>query len=118
LGLLKGASEFFNDPIEIEILDQGSSSSGSFVEVKVRSTKPYGKTISLKSYRALSLWTLKDFITTYTIIFPVFTFVATFLLTKFFGPLIGATLTSILALIGVMFGLKDFRKGLDGLKRD
>jgi methyl-accepting chemotaxis protein len=116
LGLLKGASEFFNDPIGIEILDQGSSSSGSFIEVKVRSTKPYGKTISLKNYRALSLWTLKDFITTYTIIFPVFTFVATFLLTKFFGPLIGATLTSILALIGVMFGLKDFRKGLDGLK--
>ena len=43
LGLLKGTSEFFGDPIELEILDQGSSPSRNFIEVKVRSTKPYGK---------------------------------------------------------------------------
>lgn len=118
MGLLKGASEFFNDPIEVEILDQGTTSSGSFIEVKIRSTKPYGKTIKLKSYKAFSFGLLKSLVSTYTIVFPVFTFIASFLLTKFFGPLIGALLTSVLAFAGVAFGLRDFKKGLEGLKEE
>ncbi|QAV32398.1 Methyl-accepting chemotaxis protein [Fervidobacterium changbaicum] len=117
LGLLKGASEFFNDPIEVEILDQGSSNSGSFIEVKVRSTKPYGRTIRLKSYKVLSLGLLKSFISTYTVVFPVLTFVATLILTSLFNnPLIAAFSVSVLTFVGVTFGLRDFRASIEGVK--
>jgi len=116
LGLLKGASDFFNDPIQVEILDQGTTGSGSFLEVKIRATKPYGKTIKLKGYRAFSFGILNSFMSTYTIVFPIFTFTASFLLTKLFGPFVGALLTSVLAFVGATLGLRDFKRALEGVK--
>jgi len=118
LGLLKGASDFFNDPIQVEILDQGTTGSGSFLEVKIRATKPYGKTIKLKGYRAFSFGILNTFISTYTIVFPIFTFIASFLLTKLFGTFFGALLTSILVFVGVTLGLRDLKRALEGVKEE
>ncbi|MGB9795845.1 heme NO-binding domain-containing protein [Fervidobacterium gondwanense] len=116
LGLLKGASEFFNDPLKIEILDQGSSPSGSYIEVKLHSTKPYGRTVKLRTFRLFSFGLSRSFISTYTIVFPIFTFIASYLFTNFFGPLFGSVLTAGAALAAVYFGLRDFKTGFTALK--
>ncbi|MGC8819703.1 MAG: heme NO-binding domain-containing protein [Fervidobacterium sp.] len=116
LGLLKGASEFFNDPLKIEVLNQGSSNSGSFIEVKIVSTKPYGKKVKLNSYKVFSLGLLKSFVSTYTVVFPLLTFVFSWLFTSLLGPLFGSLATGVAVLIGVYLGLHDYKKGIEGIK--
>lgn len=83
LGLLKGASEFFNDPLKVEILNQGATSSGSFIEVKVTSTKPYGKHVVLKLYRAIALGLVRRMLTAYAFIAPALVFVLSLLFQDF-----------------------------------
>ena len=116
MGLLKGASEFFNDPLKIEVLNQGKTDSGSFIEVKIISTKPYGKKVNLKSYKIFSFGLLKSLVETYTVTFPILTFVLSWLFTSLFGPLFGSIAVGLAILVGVSFGLVDFKKGLSATK--
>lgn len=116
LGLLKGAADFFNDPLTVEIIDQGFSASGSFLEIKVKSTKPYGKLVTLKLFKAFSLGLLKSMFSTYIVVFPVITFTLSWLFTTLVGPLFGSLLTGGFILAGVYFGLFDFKKGMDSAK--
>ncbi len=116
MGLLKGAADFFNDPLTVEILDQGASASGSFLEIKVKSTKPYGKLVTLKLFRAFSFGLLKSMFSTYLIIFPLLTFGLSWLFTTLLGPLFGSLLTGVIIMTGIYFGLFDFKKGVEGTK--
>uniref|UniRef100_A0A7C4CH03 Chemotaxis protein n=1 Tax=Fervidobacterium thailandense TaxID=1008305 RepID=A0A7C4CH03_9BACT len=116
LGLLKGASEFFNDPLKVEILNQGATSSGSFIEVKVISTKPYGKRVVLKLYRAIALGLVRRMLTAYAFIAPALVFVLSLLFSRFFGPLLNAILTAGVTGVAIVLGLRDFKKGLDATK--
>jgi methyl-accepting chemotaxis protein len=117
LGLLKGAADFFNDPLKIEILKQDMNSNGSFIEVKVTATKPYGKSVKLKLYKAISFGLLKSFSTNLTVIIPILTFVLSFLFTKYLGALPGSILTSISILIGLLLINKDLKNATKSVEK-
>ncbi|MFN6991912.1 MAG: heme NO-binding domain-containing protein [Fervidobacterium sp.] len=116
MGLLRGASDFFNDPLNVEVLAQSADSSGSFIEVKIKSTKPYGKVVTLKLFKAFSLGLLKSIVTTYTVSFPIVVFLLSWIFTSLTGPLYGSLATALIVLLGVFVGLKDFKKGLEATK--
>lgn len=116
LGLLKGAAEFFNDPLKVEVLNQGSTPNGSFIEVRVTSTKPYGKNVTLKLYRAVALGLLRRLVTSFSIGYPVVTFLLVYLFTSLAGPLFGALLSAATILGLTLIGLRDFKRGLEATK--
>lgn len=116
LGLLKGAGEFFNDPLNIEVLSQDANANGSFVEVKIIASKPYGKKVTLKLVKIFSIGLMKGIVTSYTFLFPAIVLIASLVFTRFFSPVIASILITVTTLVSSILGLTDLRKGLSAIK--
>ncbi|HPZ17731.1 MAG TPA: heme NO-binding domain-containing protein [Fervidobacterium sp.] len=116
LGLLKGTADFFSDPLKVEVTKQGLTNDGSFLEVRIAATKPYGRRVTLKLFKTLSFGLLKKITTSYTFILPVATFVLSFLFTSLINPLVGSILTAAAVFVGALLESLDLKKGLDATK--
>ncbi len=116
LGLLRGSADSFKDPMKVEILNQGTTGSGSFLEVRIVATKPYGKKVTLSLFKTLSLGLVRKIMTTYTVIFPVIVFVLSLVFTSFLSPVFSSLLIAAVTFVGIFLGLSDFKKGLNATK--
>ncbi len=97
LGLLEGAAEYFNDKMEYDVLDQGSDNNGSFIKVKVKSSKPYAEIKKIKFFSIMGLGILKKFVSSTTF----FVFLSAFVLSLVLNMFIDSSwLSSILTGIG------------------
>ncbi|MFN4190896.1 MAG: heme NO-binding domain-containing protein, partial [Pseudothermotoga sp.] len=75
LGLMDSSSEFFSDPIQYRILNEGSVDGQNYMEIEVQATKPYGKFEKIKAIAGLSLGLMKSLVPTYILLLPIYTFV-------------------------------------------
>ncbi|ABR30284.1 chemotaxis protein [Thermosipho melanesiensis] len=118
IGLTKGASKLFDDPVELEILNQGSNSSGAFIEIKVKATKPYGKLIRLKAFKLVSFGLLKNILNNNLIFFPLILFVISLLSSSFTPPVVSSIIIAISSFVLSIPVVFDLKKGFKSLKFD
>lgn len=106
LGLLEGSAEVFDEKIEYEILDQGTTEKGSFIKIKLKSEKPYAKVKKTTFLLAIGFSVIKSFFTSLTF----YSIVVIFVLSWLFNFLLGTNWYSSL-LTGVLSGLFIFFMG-------
>lgn len=119
LGLMDSSSEFFSDPIQYRILNEGSTDGQNYMEIEVQATKPYGKFEKIKAIVGLSLGLMKSLVPTYILLLPIYTFVLTFLSFTFIPA--NVYIKSAASAIGVflisMVGMSGFKKGINAVDR-
>ncbi|MDI3473604.1 MAG: hypothetical protein PWQ72_2070 [Pseudothermotoga sp.] len=113
VGLMESASEFFSDPIEYKIIDDGSRDGINYIEVEVKATKTYGKFEKLKIITFMGVGILKSIFSVYTISIPVITFVISYLSSLLIPS--NNILKSLIVALGVgvvsSLGMLDLKKG-------
>ncbi|QTA37544.1 heme NO-binding domain-containing protein [Thermosipho ferrireducens] len=116
LGLLRAASDFFDDPAKIEVLNSGKEGDKTFLEVRVLATKPFGKKIILRKFKALSFGLMKSFTSNFIVLLPIVVFLSSIIFSRFLNSVFSAMVTSIIVLIAIFFGTTDLKKGFKALK--
>lgn len=113
LGLTDSASEFFGDPIQYKILNQGNVDGQNYMEIEIKATKPYGRFEKIKTITGLGFGVIKSLIPTYVLLLPIYTFVLTFLSFTFIPTNI--YIKSAVSALGVfaisLVGMLGFKKG-------
>jgi len=124
IGLLEGASKHFNDPTQITIINKGKSDTGGeFIEIEIKTTKPYGHFPTIKGMKWLSLGITKNVGLIFTVIVPVVIGVVSWVSFKYIqqnwiASIIIAAVTSVLSYLGFGFvkkGLKETKNGFENL---
>jgi methyl-accepting chemotaxis protein len=122
LGLLEGASKHFEDPTKITIINKGKSDTGGeFIEIEIKTTKPYGHFPKIKGMKWLSLGITKNMGLIFTVIVPIIIGVVSWVSFKYIqqtwiASIITAGVTSALSYFGFTFvkkGLKETKAGFD-----
>ncbi|ONN27568.1 chemotaxis protein [Thermosipho affectus] len=116
LGLVRGASDFFKDPITTEVLDQGTNNSTSFVEIRIKASKPYGKLIKLKSFRLVSFGILKNILKSNVIFLPLIVFIVSLLSSSFLSPVVSSIIVALSTFALSLPIVLDLKKGFSALK--
>ncbi len=118
VGLLEGASEQFNDPTKIKIINRGKSDTGGeFIEIDIETTKPYGHFPKLKGMKFLSLGLTKNLGLVFSVIIPIIIGVVSWTSFKFIQQTwIAATLTASVTAVLSFLGFNLVKKGLGETK--
>jgi len=124
IGLLEGASKYFEDPTKIQILKSGKSDTGGeFIEIEIKTTKPYGKFPKIKGMKWLSLGITKNLGLIFTVIVPIIIGVVSWASFKYIqqtwiASIITAGVASVLSYFGFSFvkkGLKETKEAFEYL---
>ncbi len=118
LGLLEGAGEFFNDPLETEVLEDGKSDEGGEkLRVKITAQKEYGKFPKLKGFKWMAFGVTKNLLIVFSVFFPVIIGAAAYFSFKYIpqtwlASVITAGVTSLMG----FFSFKVIKNGLSEVK--
>ena len=124
LGLLEGASKHFDDPTKITVINKGKSDiGGEFIEIEIKTTKPYGHFPKIKGMKWLSFGITKNMGLIFTVIVPIVIGVVSWVSFKYIqqtwiASAITAGVTSVLSYFGFTFvkkGLKETKAGFEHL---
>ncbi len=114
LGLMDGASEFFNDPIKYSIASEGTTDGQNYLQVEVQATKSYGNFEKIKGLAGLGIGFIKSLIPVYVLMLPIYTFIITLISFKFIPSNI--YIKSLVSAAGVFIlsflGMNSFKKGV------
>ena len=118
LGLVEGASEYFQDPVEIQVLGEGKTPENqNFLEITVKATKPYGQYVPLKGFRLLSLGLFKSFGQVSLFLFPLVLGLASYALFRWIPQKwLAAVLTGLASVLLLGGQVLDWKKGFSTVK--
>jgi methyl-accepting chemotaxis protein len=82
LGLLEGSAEFFNEKIEVTVLEKGTENNSSMLRVRIRLEKGFKSTKSYTFSRVLSLGFIKNLPVKMSLLPAVLTAAASYIMTS------------------------------------
>ncbi|WP_241244267.1 heme NO-binding domain-containing protein [Marinitoga sp. 38H-ov] len=112
LGLIQGVSDYFNEKIDVEILDKGNEDGLNYLKVRIKSEKPYVKVEKMPIFNLFSLGLFKSMQAVFTILMPIVVFLISWLSFNYIeNNLIAALVTGIIFSLLSYMGILDYRKG-------
>ncbi|AEX85543.1 hypothetical protein XO10_05670 [Marinitoga sp. 1135] len=112
LGLIDGVSEYFNERVEVEKIEEKQEDGMNVLKVKITGEKPYVRIEKMSIFNTISLGLIKTFENLFVILIPLFAFIVSYLSFKFISnDIIAGIVTAVILGALSYIGVFDYKKG-------
>ncbi|MBM7558558.1 heme NO-binding domain-containing protein [Marinitoga litoralis] len=114
LGLIEGVSDYFNEKLDVVVLDKGNEDGFNYLKVRLKSEKPYVKIEKMNLFNIFSFGIFKSMQKVFVILMPIVVFLISLLsFTYIENNIIAALITGIVFAALSFLGVLDYKKGHD-----